>query len=35
MLTKKMNLIIDGGNLLATVRHLSQADHKKKENTED
>ena len=29
---KKMNLIIDGGNLLITVRHLSQADHEAKEN---
>ena len=32
---KKMNLIIDGGNLLVTVRHLSQADHEKKENSEE
>ena len=29
---KKMNLIIDGGNLLITVRHLTQADHEAKEN---
>jgi hypothetical protein len=32
---KKMNLIIDGGNLLVTIRHLSQADHEKKENSEE
>ena len=27
---KKMNLLVDYGNLLVTVRHLSQADHEKK-----
>ena len=32
---KKMNLLVDYGNLLVTVRHLSQADHKKKENSEE
>lgn len=34
---KKMNLIIDGGNLLVTVRHLSSSDHNtmKNNNTED
>ena len=31
---KKMNLLIDGNDLLVTVRHLSQADHEKKENSE-
>ena len=29
---KKMNLLVDYGNLLVTVRHLSQADHEAKEN---
>ena len=34
---KKMNLIIDGGNLLVTVRHLSSSDHEtmKNNNTEE
>lgn len=32
---KKMNLLVDGKNLLVTVRHLSQADHEKKDNSED
>ena len=32
---KKMNLLVDYGNLLVTVRHLSQADHEKKDNSED
>ena len=32
---KKMNLLVDGNDLLVTVRHLSQADHEKKENLED
>ena len=32
---KKMNLLVDYGNLLVTVRHLSQADHEKKENSEE
>ena len=32
---KKMNLLIDGNDLLVTVRHLSQADHEKKENSEE
>lgn len=32
---KKMNLLIDYGNLLVTVRHLSQADHEKKEGSEE
>ena len=27
---KKMNLLVDGNDLLVTVRHLSQADHDKK-----
>ena len=31
---KKMNLLVDYGNLLVTVRHLSQADHETKENSE-
>ena len=31
---KKMNLIVDYGNLLVTVRHLSQADHEAKETSE-
>ena len=35
MVVKKMNLLVDYGNLLVTVRHLSQADHEKKENTEE
>ena len=29
---KKMNLLVDYGNLIVTVRHLSQADHEAKEN---
>ena len=29
---KKMNLLVDYGTLLVTVRHLSQADHEAKEN---
>ena len=29
---KKMNLLVDYGNLLVTVRHLTQADHEAKEN---
>ena len=33
-IVKKMNLLVDG-NLLVTVRHLSQADHEKKENSEE
>lgn len=32
---KKMNLLADYGNLLVTVRNLSQADHKTKENLEE
>ncbi len=32
---KKMNLLVDYGNLLVTIRHLSQADHDKKENAEE
>ena len=32
---KKMNLLVDYGTLLVTVRHLSQADHEKKENSEE
>ena len=32
---KKMNLLVDGNDLLLTVRHLSQADHEKKENSEE
>ena len=32
---KKMNLLVDYGKLLVTVRHLSQADHEKKENLEE
>ena len=28
---KKMNLLVDGNDLLVTVRHLSKADHEKKE----
>lgn len=32
---KKMNLLVDYGNLIVTVRHLSQADHEKKEGSED
>ena len=31
---KKMNLLVDGNDLLVTVRHLSQADLEKKENAE-
>lgn len=31
----KMNLLLDGGNLLITIRHISKADHEKKENSED
>lgn len=32
---KKMNLLVDGNDLLVTVRHLSRADHDKKENLEE
>ena len=32
---KKMNLLVDGENLLLTVRFLSRADHEKKENSEE
>lgn len=32
---KKFNLLIDGENLLLTVRSLSRADHEKKENSEE
>ena len=32
---KKMNLLVDGNDLLVTVRHLSQADYEKKENAEE
>ena len=32
---KKMNLLVDYGNLLVTVRHLSHADHEKKRNSEE
>jgi hypothetical protein len=32
---KKINLLVDCGNLLVTIRHLSQADHDKKENAEE
>lgn len=32
---KKMNLLADYGNLLVTVRNLIQADHKRKENSEE
>ena len=32
---KKMNLLVDGNDLLVTVRHLSKADHEKKENSEE
>ena len=32
---KKMNLLVDCGNLLVTVRHLSQTDHEKKDNLEE
>ena len=32
---KKMNLLVDGNDLLVTVRHLSRADHDKKENSEN
>ena len=32
---KKMNLLVDYGNLLVTVRHLRQADHEKKECSEE
>ena len=32
---KMMNLLIDGNDLLVSVRHLSKADHEKKENSED
>ena len=35
MVVKKMNLLVDYGNLLVTVRHLSRADHEKKENAEE
>ena len=35
LLIKKMNLLVDYGTLLVTVRHLSQADSEKKENLED
>ena len=31
----KMNLLIDGGNLLITIRHISRKDHEKKENAEE
>jgi hypothetical protein len=31
----KMNLLIDGGNLLITIRHISKEDHEKKENLEE
>ena len=31
---KKMNLLVDGNDLLVTVRHLSQADHDAKDNSE-
>ena len=31
-IVKKMNLLVDYGTLLVTVRHLSQADHEAKEN---
>ena len=30
LLIKKMNWLVDYGNLLVTIRHLSQADHEKK-----
>ena len=32
---KKMNLLVDGNDLLVTVRHLSQADHDAKDNSEE
>lgn len=32
---KKMNLLVDGNNLLVTVRHLNQVDHKANENAEE
>ena len=32
---KKMNLLVDGNDLLVTVRHLSRADHDKKEKSEE
>lgn len=32
---KKMNLLVDYCNLLVTVRHLSQADHERKESSEE
>ena len=32
---KKMNLLVDGNDLLVTVRHLSKADCEKKENSEE
>ena len=32
---KKMNLLVDYGNLLLTVRYLSRADHEKKESSEE
>ena len=32
---KKMNLLVEYGNLMVTIRHLSQADHEKKENSEE
>ena len=31
----KINLLVDGNDLLLTVRHLSKADHEKKENLEE
>ena len=31
----KINLLVDGNDLLVTVRHLSQTDHDKKENSEE
>ena len=32
---RKMNLLLDGNNLMITVRHLSPADHEKKDNSEE
>ena len=32
---KKMNLLVDANDLLVTVRRLSQAEHDKKENSEE
>lgn len=32
---KKMNLLVDGNDLLVTVRHLSKADYDKKESLEE